>query len=899
MPACRRAVIRRALGPLVTALVLIVPAPAGARVSYHLSGSPTLDSVLNGPWNTSQGDSSAGSAYQLSDLFGTYTPGGNTTTLGGVTEPNLAVYPSASGTVPYPSGVAGTPGPLDGYCSSLGANPESGVNVPEPANTGLPMAPYYFPYVVRNADGSLTGYFDWRPKDADEAITVARSTDNGLSWQTEGQALEQNTGYCPTADTNDDGQGHPFAMTVGRNSYMYTLQRAVGDYTGTGLLVHRVSPRASDPLGGLPATEPVGVDPNTFAVRATSVPTTGGSSIRVSTLGTSGSPDSIVAGPYEDADAANPSGSVITCTGTQTAPVELTGCTVAGGSPLAISPGDDLVQVIATLDATNSTSTTIPASSSQNPAGSGGLKNLALNLGAEGYPDTTANSPTLTYIMNLNAPNRVYVGGHAVYCVQGNANPTSKLENCSSPTGPFTFSQGDPVTADPVVPSTAAMTTGLVAPDGIIGTLPWQPRFNGARVPQGATITLYTEKILNYFLEGQVNGSVSAGTYAPGDVTLPASTINYSPFPTTSEPLPSSGSFTTYLGTSGSSAVQAVTCTGVAPASEAQVPPGSEDLTGCSGGTGTVGGSGATDTSTGKGTGYWIGAPGAALAPYAALGQIDEGKNGKTSGPEKLFGNNEDLTVLRAAYTTDGVAFHDLGVISGTSSGTGNDSGDYTDVSNPLQQDSPDSSADPTTATMNPTGPTNLAPGSSDQIELRFVGSRGTIIRNPDGSLGMFLSGAWASDGDSDAFNQIFYTSSIDGGQRWSVPQVVLSTDYSFADSAAQDAALAGGTDSPLAIGAYYSGRAYGPAVVANRNGTLTMVFSGYRLPKPIESAGTSLGTNPAAPYVVGATDPALYRDILTATLYPGRAGGCQRPSGWGCSRRHASKTHRARSRPH
>ncbi len=56
----------------------------------------------------------------------------------------------------------------------------------------LPMSPYYFPDVTRNPDGSLTGYFDYRPKDAEEAVTVAKSTDNGASWSTEGEALEQN-----------------------------------------------------------------------------------------------------------------------------------------------------------------------------------------------------------------------------------------------------------------------------------------------------------------------------------------------------------------------------------------------------------------------------------------------------------------------------------------------------------------------------------------------------------------------------------------------------------------------------------------------------------------------------------------------------------------------------------
>ena len=73
-----------------------------------------------------------------------------------------------------------------------------------------------------------------------------------------------------------------------------------------------------------------------------------------------------------------------------------------------------------------------------------------------------------------------------------------------------------------------------------------------------------------------------------------------------------------------------------------------------------------------------------------------------------------------------------------------------------------------------------------------------------------------------------------------------------FAASAAQDTALAEGRDEPLGISAYYSGRAYGPAVVQNPDGSLTMVFAGYRLPKPIEKAGTVLGTSTAARYTIG-----------------------------------------------
>jgi hypothetical protein len=703
----------------ITAGCIALPGAALADTSYSV-GTPIVDTIANGPWTTSQPDTAFGQTqYPLSDLLPTYTPQApnNNTPL-----TNVAVYPASSSTsTPYPSGVAGTPGPLDGYCASGGPEPESGGPVPEPSGVNEPFAPYYFPDVVRNSDGSLTGYFDYRPKDADEEITVATSTDNGQTWTTEGQALEQNPSYCPVADTNDDGEGHPYVTSVGGTSRLYTLERAAGDNAGVGLLVHHVDPTAADPLSGVPATERSGVDPDTFASSGVSVPTGGGTTIPVSTLGTSGTINSIVAGPYEDADAADPSASVITCTGTSSSPSpELTGCTVAGASALSVSSGDELLQVIATAgNPKNPAPFTVPASSAQNPSGTGGLANLGL---------TNANatvSPFLLYTLNLNAPNRIYVDGHAVYCTQANADPTTKLEDCTSPDGPITVNSGDPITADPITPATAQMTTGLIAPDGIVGTLPSYP---GA--PGGSTVVVYTEKKLGYYLEGQVNGYVS-GSPAAFSATAPTlgtstgATINYSSFPSESEPLPSTGSFTVYFGTSTSSPIQAVTCTGWTTSVPAGAPAGSTDLTGCTGGTGTVA------------IGNWVGAPNAAIAPYSALGQVGEGTDSSSKGPEKLFGNNEDLTVLRVAYTTNGVDFTDLGAISGSSSGSGATNGGYNDVSNPNQQYSPDSSADPTTATINPSSPANLSSGSSDQIELRYIGSRGTIVTNPDGTLGM------------------------------------------------------------------------------------------------------------------------------------------------------------------
>jgi hypothetical protein len=845
------------LGTSVTLLLLaaVTPVPAQAATTY-LPAAPVVDTVSRGPWNTSQGDAKAGEAYPFSDLLPTYTPGGSETTIGGVDEPNLAVYPSASEKepiIPYPSGVAGTPGPLDGYCSSLGANPETGSPVPQPAGSALPMSPYYFPDVVRNGDGSLTGYFDYRPKDAEEAITVAKSTDNGESWTSEGKALGENSGYCPTADSSDNGQGHPFVMPVGGAADLYTLQRPAGDNEGVGLLVHPIEPSAADPLSGLAENQPVGVDPNAFATGEVSIPTSGeGASIPISTLGEAGSPERIVAGPYEDYDAPSPSKSIITCKGTSGEPA-LTGCTVAGSTPLTVSSGDDIVQVIATANPEKlgtskveaGASYTIPAGPNK-PNSEGGLTELRFLNGNETV------SPFTTFIQNVNAPNRIYIDGVTVNCTQANANPTTKFEFCTTQSGgPLTVHEGDAITADPIIPPATKVTTGLKAPDGIVGTLPSYP---GA--PKGSAVVLYTEKLLNYFIVGTTNGAVnSKGEFKEGKFSLSTSTINYKPSLAAAEPLPSSGSFTISLGSTNATTklaepIQKITCTGTAtPAPSQKAPAGSVNLTGCTGGTGEVA------------EGNWIGGPNAATVPFEVLNKIGEGKNGKTSGPEKLFGNNEDYTVLRAAWTENGVEFHDLGAISGSTSGAGNDDGEYTDVSNPFQ-----------TATPSATSPANLKAGEADTTELRYVGSRGTIITNPNGNLGMFLSGSWASDGDSDAFNQIFYTESANG-KEWSVPKVVLSTEYEFAASAAQDKALEEGKDEPLGISAYYSGRAYGPAVVQNPDGSLTMVFAGYRLPKPIEPDGTKVGTG-STQYTVGAKDPALYRNILTMRLTSATAPG-------------------------
>jgi hypothetical protein len=973
----------------VTTLGVIAGVPAGAHATTYAAGTPAVDGISStsaaaAPWNPSQGVASlngtAVGSYPNSDLFPGFSFAGPATA--SPTEPNVAVYPAQTGSTPFGSGYVGTPGPLSGYCTSSTTNTsdlnETGTPVGQPLGSTLPFAPYYFPDIAFNADGTLTGYFDWRPKDADEAIVVAKSTDGGKTWTAEGEALEQNPGYCPSADTNDDGEGHPFVADLGGGSTLYTLQRAVGDYAGTNLLLNPVNPSASNPLANDSATASVGVDPNTFVTASTLLSAGTGTSIPVSTLGgdamygnsTSGliqAPDASALpngnAEYEDiSQGTEGSGGttppVITCTGTSgstgSSPA-LTGCTNPAG--ITVNPNDDLVQVIGLIDGivddpSGNPTTTIP----YGPQNAGG--SLGTDIFLNPYTNKTtaktnlgplapsANSNTISYLLNANAPNRYYIDGATVYCTQGNAEPTQAIETCTTtnPNG-LTVAAGQPVIADAITPAAPAggpvpQTNGLLSPDGIIGSLPTSVNSSWGE-PNTGHVVLYTEKLVNYFIEGGINGTWSAaapssysnfktdtlgtpaspkstfatpqtgssGTLATGFVEAPGSTAtnyNISPFPTESEQLPSSGSFKVYVGgqtATGGADLDTLTCTGwavntaIADLYNPNLP--TINLLGCTGGTGGSAGDGFNAGHQGN----WVAGPGAAIelangAGKSVLQQIGEGKAISTGQAQKLFGNNEDYEVVRAAYTTDGINFNDLGPLSGASSGAiagssagapqtcptggaGGTAGGYTDISDPCQQDAPSGTGGSPAALdgANPQGnsPASLAAGTADAVELRWPGARGTIITNPDGSLGLFLSGAWASDGDSDAFNQIFYTQSSDGGRTWSVPTVVVSTDYTFGASYAQDQALGAGQNPALGVSAYYSGRAYDPTVVQNADGSLTLVFAGYRVPNPVKAAGTLLGTNSSAPYCEGLTsngcttvtetDPALYRNILTETL--------------------------------
>jgi len=149
-----------------------------------------------------------------------------------------------------------------GYCD------KTGIQVPNPGTER--MQPYYFPFITGHGD-ALQGYFDYRPKDTNEAVVAASSDDAGHTWTFQQEILQLRT-TCPTMvqkdpdgdkdngpDPNnsdngdDDGQGHQFVLKIGRHTYLYTLDRAVGHIDSDDLYIHELSPEPGQPLNGAPA----------------------------------------------------------------------------------------------------------------------------------------------------------------------------------------------------------------------------------------------------------------------------------------------------------------------------------------------------------------------------------------------------------------------------------------------------------------------------------------------------------------------------------------------------------------------------------------------------------------------------------------------------------------------
>jgi hypothetical protein len=425
---------------------------------------------------------------------------------------------------------------------------------------------------------------------------------------------------------------------------------------------------------------------------------------------------------------------------------------------------------------------------------------------------------------STTVPNGV---SYVAYCATASA---TSFQGCylDGDSTPANIPAGSKITTDPVVPPTGMATTGLTAPDGILGVIPsWQvnPRLH---IPRDATTFLYIDKQVNYFIPGTLVGNLSLPITTPANIPV---TGDYSSF----------GAGTYYVASNGDAASgpAAITCTGAT-----NTP--TDELTGCT--------SSATD-SIAKGSD--VGAPGSCITPGTVLQTTGEGSlKGKT-----LFKNNEDYAAVRMAYTTNGLTFHDVTSAAGIQ-GLGS---------------------------------------STAQTGIRWVSPGGTVVQNPDGSLGLFFSEGQCSDGDSDAFGSMEYATSADGGLTWQhVQQIpdgdhafgtgVLSTDYTYGASVYQ--AQHPGT--ALDVSAYYEGRVYSPSVVPHYSHhgwhraqltSLTMTFAGYRTSKPLPATTGSgvlpLGrscetcTTPAAtPYIPQPTDPALYRNILTVQLTPKRGTG-------------------------
>ncbi len=174
----------------------------------------------------------------------------------------------ASGTVP--TGAAppyvGSGAPYASLCNSSGSFT---VN-----HTTSIMQPYYFPF-VRRSGHILEGYFDYRPRNEQEATVAAISTDWGASWIFTSEALALNP-YCPSdptdpdnlnvsvngvkttygsssANAGDNGLGHSFVLSVDGVQHIYHFNRANNHIDSDQLVVHNLPPSPSGALHALPA----------------------------------------------------------------------------------------------------------------------------------------------------------------------------------------------------------------------------------------------------------------------------------------------------------------------------------------------------------------------------------------------------------------------------------------------------------------------------------------------------------------------------------------------------------------------------------------------------------------------------------------------------------------------
>ena len=171
-------------------------------------------------------------------------------------------------------GPATATSPYTGYCNAQGVQVRS--------NGTYPMQPYYFPH-IQGVGPYLQGWFDYRPRNAQEAVVAAVSQDRGKTWVFQQQAAGLDIA-CPASVTDpdnvniyvgtgaavpnqvfDNGQGHPFVTQVKGKRFLYTLDRSNNNIDVVQLIVHQLVPNVPPlpglfPLRGVAQVESVGTD---------------------------------------------------------------------------------------------------------------------------------------------------------------------------------------------------------------------------------------------------------------------------------------------------------------------------------------------------------------------------------------------------------------------------------------------------------------------------------------------------------------------------------------------------------------------------------------------------------------------------------------------------------------
>src|SRR5208283_2227126 len=160
-------ILRAVAGGVSAMLVAAGAAEAAGGGIQYVNGSLAQSKIELGPWTLHEG--------------GSFNPHDAS----GIVPPKSQTAPPYSGTgTPYASLCVGT---------QFYTNHSRSV-----------MQPYYFPFVRRKGD-ILEGFFDYRPRNENEATVAAISSDLGATWQFVGEALALNP-YCPWDVTDPDNQ---------------------------------------------------------------------------------------------------------------------------------------------------------------------------------------------------------------------------------------------------------------------------------------------------------------------------------------------------------------------------------------------------------------------------------------------------------------------------------------------------------------------------------------------------------------------------------------------------------------------------------------------------------------------------------------------------------------------